>query len=167
LLTQQHRQEALSRAYIQAVVGKVGMSFSFANFDYGIDLTINDIIELNGHYFESGFRLDVQAKSSVNAKVENDIVTYALEVKAYEALRVNSRIPRILVLLALPTQESEWAEQDEERLILRKCAYWISLKERGPTTNEARITIRIPRTNVFTFEGLRTIMETVKQGGDL
>ncbi len=167
LLTQQHRQEALSRAYIQAVTGKLGMSCSFANFDYGIDVTINDIIELNGQYFESGFRLDVQAKSSVNAKVEKDFVAYALEVKAYETLRVNTRVPRILVLLVLPPQESEWVDQDEERLILRKCAYWISLKGRGPITNQTRITIRIPRGNLFSVDGLRTIMETVKQGGDL
>ena len=150
MLTQQHRQEALSRAYIQAVTGKVGMSCSFANFDYGIDATINDIMELNGRYFESGFRLDIQAKSSINAKVENDFVIYALEVKAYETLRVDSQVPRILVLLALPTQQSEWVDQDEERLIVRRCAYWISLKGHGPITNQARITIRIPRGNLFT-----------------
>jgi hypothetical protein len=167
LLTQQHRQEALSRAYIQAVVGKVGMSCSFANFDYGIDLIINDITELNGNFFESGFRLDVQAKSSVNAKVEKDFVTYALEVKAYETLRVNTRIPRILVLLVLPTQEPEWMDQDEERLILRKCAYWISLKGRNLVANRTRVTIRIPRGNLFSVQGLQTIMETVKKGIDL
>ena len=58
-------------------------------------------------------------------------------------------------------------DQDEERLILRTCAYWISLKGRGSITNQTRVTIRIPRYNVFSAEGLRTIMETVKQGGDL
>ena len=167
MLTEQHRQEALSRAYIQAVTGKLGMSCSFANFDYGIDLTINDIVELDGHFVESGFRLDIQAKSSVNAEVEKDFVTYKLEVKAYDTLRVETQVPRILVLLVLPTQESQWVDQDEERLILRKCAYWISLKGRGPITNQARITIRIPRTNLFAVEGLRSIMEMVKQGGDL
>ena len=143
------------------------MSCSFANFDYGIDVTVNEIIDANGHFFESGFRLDIQAKSSVNAKVEKDFVTYALEVKAYETLRVESQVPRILVLLVLPAHESQWVDQDEERLILRKCAYWVSLRGRGPITNQARITIRIPRTNLFAVEGLRSIMEMVKQGGDL
>jgi hypothetical protein len=167
LLTRQHRQEAVSRAYIQAVVGKVGMSCSITNFDYGVDLTVNHLTIADGHYFESGFKLDIQAKSSVNATIGNDTVSYALDVRAYENLKIDSKTPRILVLLLLPEHESEWLEQDEERLILRIRAYWICLKGYGPTANSSTITVAIPRGNLFNIEGLQGIMDRIVWKGGL
>jgi Domain of unknown function (DUF4365) len=169
LLTQQHRQEALSRAYIQAVASKLGMSCSIANFDYGIDLTVNHITRIDEYYSESGFKLDIQAKSSVNTTIDNDTVSYALNVRAYENLRIDidGMTPRILVLLLLPEQETEWLEQDEERLILRRCAYWICLKGYGPTTNSSTITVTIPRANLFNAEGLHSLMDRIRWKGGL
>jgi hypothetical protein len=44
LLTKQHGQEALSRAYVQAIAGACGMGYSLPNPDYGIDLPLEDIL---------------------------------------------------------------------------------------------------------------------------
>jgi len=169
MLTQQHRQEALSRAYIHAVTGKLGLNCLFYNFDYGIDVTVSSLFRYEGRIEESGFKLDIQAKSSINATVKDDYVHYALEVRAYDMLRrIECGCPRILVLLLLPEDEKEWLDQNEERLILRKCAYWASLKGRGELDkNQTRVTIRIPRVNLFTVEGLREIMIKVERGVEL
>jgi hypothetical protein len=56
-------------------------------------------------------------------------------------------------------------DQDEERLILRKCAYWVSLRGYAPTANQKRITIRVPRQNLFSVQNLKGIMDTIEQGG--
>jgi hypothetical protein len=63
LLTKNHRQEALSRAYIQAVAARCGMSCSFRDFDYGIDVTVHEIKRRGEHYAEWAVSLDIQAKS--------------------------------------------------------------------------------------------------------
>jgi hypothetical protein len=44
VLTQQYRQECLSRAYIQAVAGRAGLNCLFPQLDFGIDVTLNLLI---------------------------------------------------------------------------------------------------------------------------
>jgi hypothetical protein len=43
VLTRIHRQEALSRAYVQAVAAKARLSISAPTPDCGIELSLNDI----------------------------------------------------------------------------------------------------------------------------
>ena len=69
MLTTQHRQELLSRAYVAAVAASVGMNFSTRDFDYGIDLTLHEVttrksrITGKRRFVESGRTLDIQIKS--------------------------------------------------------------------------------------------------------
>jgi hypothetical protein len=168
LITRQQRQEDLSLAYLLAVVARSGMTFDLPKRDFGIDGTICQIANRKGRLVPSGVRLDVQLKSSTNATVERDSIRYELEVRAHAILRDDSaECPRILILLLLPRDEAEWIDQDEERLIMRKCAYWVSLRGYPPTKNQKSITIHIPRRNLFGVENLRGVMDTVEQGGIL
>ncbi|HEV3121114.1 MAG TPA: DUF4365 domain-containing protein [Isosphaeraceae bacterium] len=168
LLTQQHIQEALSKAYIQAVAGKAGLVCSFYDFDYGIDLTVSEVTHRSGRRLLSGFKVDIQAKSSVSARVDPTEIFYSIERKSYDDLIMTDvGTQRILVLLVLPRNEDEWFEQSEEQLLMRRCAYWLSLEGWEPTTNDARITISIPRINRLTVESLRAILETIRQGDRL
>jgi hypothetical protein len=168
LLTIAHRQEALSRAYIQAVASKCGMNCSFREFDYGIDVTLHEITRRDDRYVESGFKLDVQAKSSINAIFEEKFIKYDLEKKNYDDLRdPNVETPRILVLLALPQLEDDWAIFSEDSLILKRCAYWISLKGWEPSDNETTVRVSIPRSNCFHMAALNEIMGRTREGTDL
>ena len=168
MITRQQVQEDLSLAYLRAVVAKVGLTYDLPMRDFGIDGTTSRITRKHGRLVPSGVRLDVQLKSSINATVENDYVSYELDIRAYEILRDDTaESPRILVLLILPKDEREWIEQDEERLIMRKCAYWISIRGYAGTANLKSITIRIPRGNVFSMGNLRDMMDTINQGGIL
>jgi hypothetical protein len=118
VLIRSHRQEALSRAYIHAIAARCGLGCSFHEFDYGIDLTIHEIERVGTRYRESGFALDVQAKSTTSALATPDRVRYDMEVRAYDDLRqVNAGTPRILVLLVLPEDEGTWTEQQEDYLL--------------------------------------------------
>ncbi len=166
MLSRGHHQEGLSRAYIQAVASHCGMSCSFRDFDYGIDTTVNHLKIRAGRRVESGYRLDVQTKSTTRAIIGMSDVTYDLEVKAYNDLRDSEAIvPRILVLLVLPEEEVEWLSINEDALLLRRCAYWLNLFGKPATTNEDRIRVFIPRTNVFTPVTLAEIMQRIRSGG--
>jgi hypothetical protein len=168
LLTRNHRQEALCRAYVQAIAARCGMSWSVSNPDYGIDLTMNDIEAAGNRRVESGYKLDIQAKSTTRAGAADTYIRYELQVHAYEALRHPlPGCPRILVVLVLPRDEIRWSTQTEEELILRHCAYWLSLKGRGATTNRRSVRISIPRVNIFSVEALQGIMSRIKTGEEL
>jgi hypothetical protein len=165
LLTKPHRQEGLSRAYVQAVAAACGMSYSIPNPDYGIDLTLDDILIRGARRSPSGWRLDIQAKSTALAFVDEPNLRYDLEVSAYENLRASDvPCPRILVVLVLPAEEADWLAQTEEHLLLRHCAYWLSLRGWEPTTRQQMVRVTIPRANVFSVAALHAIMDRVKKG---
>ena len=165
MLTRNHRQEALSRAYVQAIAARCGLACNFTRgFDYGIDLTLREIRRRNRRYVESGFQLDVQAKSTTNSVWTETHMLYDLDVKNYDDLRdVEVGCPRILVLLVMPDDEFQWTSQTEESLLLRHCAYWFSLRGQGPTTNRRTVRLAVPRANLFSIEGVLRLMERVRK----
>jgi hypothetical protein len=165
LLTRNHRQEALSRAYVQAIAARCGMSVSTSYPDYGIDMSLNEI-EISDHVRrESGYKLDVQAKATTRAGVTEDSVWYDLEVRSYDLLRASPvKNPRILIVLTLPGDESRWCSQNEQELVLRHCAYWLSLKGRPPSTNRKSVRVSIPRANLFSADAVRGILSRIKAG---
>ena len=168
MLIQSHRQEALSRAYIHAIAGSCGLSCSFRDFDYGIDLSVHEIEHRDTRYFETGFRIDIQAKSCTAPLAADGPIVYDLEVRSYDILRAPPAfLPKILVLLTLPGDESAWTTHDENGLTLRKCAYWMSLRGMPETPNVNTVRLRIPRTNVFSAPALRELINKVRAGEPL
>jgi hypothetical protein len=155
----------MCRAYVQAIAARCGMSLAIPQPDYGTDVSLNEI-ELSGSWrVETGFNLDVQAKSTTRAKVGATHLRYDLEVKAYAYLRDGRAwCPRILVVLLLPEEEEQWSSQTEEELILRYCAYWLSLRGRRPAGRRKTVRVAIPRANVFSVAGLQTLVERFQRG---
>jgi hypothetical protein len=164
VLTRNHRQEALSKAYVHAIAARCGLSSSFPEYDYGIDVTLRMIQRREKHFSDQGAVLDIQLKCTTGASVSNTHVTYDLEVKAYIDLCMPGvYCPRILVVMVLPRDESLWLDQTEESLTLRSCAYWISLLGRKPTRAKKTIRIAIPRSQVFSVTALRAILDDLQR----
>lgn len=168
MLTEEHIKEGLSKAYVSAVANKAGMNCEIngRQFDYGIDGTFSDVRILpNGRRSESGFKIDFQLKSTVNIRVEDSEVIYSLNAKNYNDL-VETAVgtPRILIVLALPQESDDWLSINEERLLLKKCAWWCSLRGKERTNNTASVNIHIPRDQILTVNEITRIMELVKAG---
>lgn len=168
MLTRNHRQEVRSRVYVQAIAGRCGLMGSLRDFDYGIDVTLHDIRRRGHRHMESGFKLDIQAKSTTTRNLTPTDVVYDLEVKNYDDLRdPQVGCPRMLVLLVLPEDETQWTEQTQEHLLLRHAAYWLSLKGRSPTRNRKTVRVLLPRVNLFSVQALETLMGKVRRGESL
>ncbi len=164
MLTRNHRQEAMSRAYVQAVAGRCGLSCSVREFDYGIDLTLHDIARRGARRYETGYKLDVQAKSTTLASLNERFVLYDLPVANYDDLRAtDAGCPRILVVLVLPEDEAAWINQTEEGLLLRHAAYWMSLRGRPSSGNRRSVRVELPRANLFSVSALSELMAKVKK----
>ncbi len=80
-MTRNHQQEALTRVYIQAVAARCGMSVSYRDYDYGIDVTLHEILQSGDQYWETGWKLDIQAKSIVNPRMTQHSVCYNLRLR--------------------------------------------------------------------------------------
>lgn len=171
LLTAGHSMESLTRAYLHALAGHAGLTCSFRDFDYGIDLTLHQVTVRTNRmterkrYVESGMCMDVQVKSTTNAIVRDGEVVYDLDVDAYDGLRIEKTCaPRILVLHVQPKAECERLTVAQEGLIVRGRCYWMSLRGFPEVSNKSQIRVRIPVSRVLTEESLKEILRRVSEG---
>ena len=112
--------------------------------------------------------LDVQLKATINlGKPDSGFFHFSLPTRNYDLLRVQTAIPRILVVLDLPTVEDEWLHISPEELILRRCAYWISLASAAQTDNTTSVTVPLDNSQRFDVDTLRELMEKARTGGPI
>ncbi len=162
MITVQHTQESLSRAYIHAIAGSAGVNCSIDRaFDYGIDGTFRPVVLRGNRRIENGFPLDYQLKCTVNWEYVNDTLAYDVKSKTYNDLvtRDPEGLGAVLLVLCIPTEQAHWAEFHEDYLTLRRCCYYMVLAGE-PVQNEASTKrIFIPRTNVLTAQSLTELLE--------
>lgn len=171
MLTLQHRQELISRAYVAAIAAGAGMNSSTRDLDYGIDLTLHQITSRTSRktgksrIVESGLTLDLQIKSTINAITEANCIEYDLDTNSYDDLRDNLvQTSRILVLHVQPSEEVQRIQHSREALSIGGCCYWCSLRGAPPIDNTSTIRIRIPIQQQFSQTQLIDIMTSIKQG---
>ena len=110
-------------------------------------------------------RLDLQLKATVNLPAETSGVRkYALKVRNYDLLRLETFVPRVLVVYSMPRDPAAWMTLDRDGLTLRKCAYWVNLVGFPETKNTDSITIDLPTSNVFDVGSLRAMMQRARDG---
>jgi hypothetical protein len=159
MLSENDKKEELSRTYIQAVSAKVGFSTEKITIDRdSIDVIIRCNSKLDALSEFEKVTLEVQAKATSNPNEQNGIFKFPLPIKNYNDLRSNSMAPRIIVLYVLPDRNENWVTMDEEKLVLQRCAYWVSIKGKPESNNSTSVTIDIPKDNIFNATTLHQIM---------
>ncbi len=148
------RKEQFSIAYVRAVASAAGFSISTPEVDDdSVDMT------LIGRSFTSRPKIDLQLKCTSEDVLREREVVYPLKRKNYDELRLTGvYVPRLLVVVHVPESDEEWLRHTEDELALRRCAYWVTLRGLPETTNTSKVTVRLPRVNVFDVAGLRGLM---------
>ena len=159
VLTQPDKEEAFSRAYVAAVAAGAGYTLSAQDFDRdGVDVQVR----AGGNMRPS---LDIQLKATVQLdQSKENVVRYPLRRRNYDLLREETMVPRILVVLDLPKEESQWVSISSEELVLRRCAYWADIKGFPETDNKSSVTITIGKNNRFDIPNLKDLMDRARVG---
>lgn len=162
LLGHAAQEEALSRAYVSAVAAAAGYMVAEPQPDLdGTDL----IIKAGGSMRPS---LEIQLKATINLGVaKGGAFRYPLPKRNYDLLRVPTLVPSILVVLSLPTDMAEWLTITPESLIMRRCAFWASLKALPESNNTSSVTVSIQENNRFDKDGLIALMAQARTGAIL
>ncbi len=109
--------------------------------------------------------LGLQLKATINlGDSAGGIFRFPLRRRNYDLLRLQTQVPRLIVVLDLPTDEASWLRVTTEELVVRRCAFWASLAGFPDTENMESVTIQIPRGNLFDVDGLRRLMEKSRTG---
>ena len=166
-MTEPDIKEQISTAFVQALASDAGKICIFSGKDYGLDGRFKDIDydAYRRRYSENGFGIDFQVKASINVKAKGGFIIYDLEVKNYLDL-INAKVgtPRILILYDMPRDRNEWVSIDTNSIVLKKCAWWCSLKGLPQVNNHSKIRIKIPDNQLLTSAALNCLMDKVKKG---
>jgi uncharacterized protein DUF4365 len=159
LLTGTDREEALSRAYIQAIAAGAGYVVATMDFDRdGVDVEIKA-----GGAMRPSIALQLKATINLGDAVDG-VFRFPLKRRNYDLLREQTQVPRLLVILDLPKEEKHWLSVTPEELVLRRCAFWASLAGLPDTDNRESVTVSIPSANLFDIVNLRILMEQSRTG---
>lgn len=157
------QKEEFSNAFVQAAAAVAGFSMSKPSVDDdSIDWCLHD---RGGAGTVRSPRLELQLKSTANPTFVEADLRYDLKVKNYhDLIPEDVMVPRILVVVALRDIVGDWHHLDDERLLLRSCAYWVSLRGYASTANLHTITVRLPIVQRFDGVALGAIMDRVRNG---
>lgn len=158
------QKEQFSTAYVHAVASVAGYSVYPPSVD---DDSVDRVIaESGGKGTIRSPRLEVQLKCTSNNIGDEEHISYPLKIKNYEDLRpTNLLVSRVLVVIFIPEDVEYWLEQSEDRLSMKRCGYWLSLRGAEDTENNTSVTVELPRYQKFTVESLRAIMARIGSGG--
>lgn len=162
------QKEEFSYAYIYAIASAAGCICQRTTTPLdklGVDLIITGIAASGLPNFPI---LYIQVKCTSRDILNDNSLRYPLNIKNYEELSTsNAYPPRIIIVVIVPDRVNDWLQQTEAELCLKRCAYWISLEGAASTDNKERVTISIPRTNIFSAQTLTTIMQRIATGRQL
>jgi hypothetical protein len=163
VLTTQNIEAELSYAYLHAVASLAGVICEGTgrhSDDAGVDATLRVKGALAEDSVLTSFTVDVQLKATTARPVEQaGQYLFALKMKNYHELRsIRTNIPKVLIVLYLPAETGGWLSHSPEALVMRRCAYWLSLRNAPEVDNEASRTVRIPTANVLSSDQLRALL---------
>jgi hypothetical protein len=154
------RQESLSKAYVRAIAAKAGLVCVESEYDFGIDMSLRPIREMAGRLSDDTAQINLQIKSTTRATVSDEAILYDLDVKNYEDLRAaRENHSDYLVVFVMPADEATWVAQTMDELILRHCAYWLSLNGYPETNSTSTVRVSIPRENIFSAEAVQAMVQ--------
>jgi len=160
-------EELLSEAHVNAIIAQSGAICDSVKTDYGVDLTVRQVKQINGRRVDIGPVFDIQLKASINWELKEKYVVHDMDVDAYNKLidrnEHRASIYCILVLCCLPRLRSEWINVSEDSLVLRNCCYYKLLS--GPhSKNSYKQRIAIPRTQLLTPNRATALLDHVQAG---
>jgi hypothetical protein len=168
-------ESELSYAYLHAVASKAGVMSKHVTRhedNKGIDahLTAWGPFPEGGYLNEIDLKIQLKAKKGV-PPCQNAHFSYFLQdrnSKRYNELRAETTSThRILVILFLPDSIEEWLKHTEDELILKNCAYWVSLRGAKSSENDTGQTIYIPKAQTFDPQSLISIFSRLSKNEKL
>ncbi|MBC8076236.1 MAG: DUF4365 domain-containing protein [Chloroflexales bacterium] len=154
------RKEQFSIAFVRAIASVAG----YAVYKQEVDEDSVDIgiAARGGAGTVRSPRLELQLKCTAQAVWRQNKLLFPLKKKNYDDLRGEDLlVPRILVVLCVPNQLDDWLTHSSDALVLRYCAYWLSLRLFEERQNARSVTVTLPQANAFTVAALHAMMQSI------
>jgi hypothetical protein len=163
-------ESELSYAYLHAVAAHARASCQTASRipdNRGIDaqLTCWGPYVNGGILKEVDLKIQLKATTATSPETATHISYNLKEISQYDALRMESyAAPRILVVLFLPLGHANWVEASPEQLVMKRCAYWVSLVGAPESANSSSQTVYLPKSQLLTSAALMELFSQLSRG---
>ncbi len=158
------QKEQFSNAYLRAVAAVAG--FQIYKPEPDIDKIDWGIAAPGPRKTVRSPKVEIQLKCTSREVLRVNHLAFFVNLETYESLRDQSHmVPRILVVVVVPDDVTNWLVHCEDNLALHHCGYWYSLRDMPPSHNETGQTIHIPRAQQFTVNASTGMMERLGAGG--
>ena len=145
-------EEEISIAYMHAVCASARMGFEVAGRhkdNRGVDGLLSAYAPFgpdDGYRESVDIHVQLKATKQQPKQTETHFSYFLDSVSQYDVLKSDKwGTPRILVVMFLPKNIEEWVDHSHERLLLQRCAYWISLLGAAPCGNKSGQTVYLPK----------------------
>lgn len=165
-MDENEQKQQLSMAYLHGVASAAGFACQVPGVD---DDSVDRTLVARGWVHEKSVvrspKIDVQLKSMARAPLTGGVesFTFRLGRKNYDDLRHRAMVPRLLVVFLLPRDPGQWIEQDDERLLSRHAAYYVSLSGMPAASHRGKVPVVLPRKNLLSVDNLRRLMARASQ----
>ena len=160
-MTPNLQMEQRSLVTISAVAAAAGFHVVRPGFD---DRSVDGV--LVGRFGRRP-KIEFQVKATSRDIIRGDSLRLRITVREYDELRMESWVPRILIVVLMPLASEPWLSQSNDGLCLHSSAYWVSLAGLPPVSNAATVTVSIPNSNVFDRVQLEAMMNRAEAGSAL
>ena len=170
--TQQDIEARLSYAYLHAIASHAGYVCRPAipeEDKEGIDAVVTAYGKFPGAW-RTQVTIIIQLKATVKVPTDDGThLSYFVKgIRRYDKLREDHREPvGLLAVLFLPEQHADWLDCTEEQLILKRCAYWASIRNAPPSDNDSGKTVKIAKDQMLKPENLKALVERLALGNDI
>lgn len=155
------RMESYSTAWVHAIAASAGVAVGSIKPDIN-GLDVHFLSPDDGD--DAGTCSHVQLKSTADVLPRNGgDMTYRLRHVDYDRLRKVTKVPRLLVVLEVPKEPTEWLACSADQLVMNASARWASLRGADATdyAPSSKIPISLPAVNIFTPDALRANMASL------
>jgi hypothetical protein len=157
------QKEKFSDVFIHAAAAVAG----FATAVPGVDDDSIDwqIAQTGGGGTTRSPKIELQLKCTTVPDFTPQTLRFDLSLKNYDDLRnPDYQVPRILVVVVAPLAIGDWLHMDEHSLVVRTCAYWMSLHGHPDVPNSTSVRVHLPKVQRFDAAALHDMMARVGQG---
>lgn len=130
----------------------------------GWDVAIEPV--RNRDEWETKPELYIQLKAEVCPPVHNGCISYELDRRTYDRLRISTvRDRSLLALLYLDDDPSLWVDTNGDSLVMRRVMYWCKIDAgRELPDGQENVTLHLPLTNVLDKSSLHKMMDVLSRG---
>ncbi|MFJ2632733.1 DUF4365 domain-containing protein [Streptomyces sp. NPDC087422] len=161
--------EQLQEGYVASVAATAGCAMEHVRRDiYGMDALLVRPASETGKQEVSVF---AQLKNTTTILPDPAKASFSYQFKKreyFDRLAMDRRDPQaILIVMATSYRQAEWTNASHERLEVKHCCYWLSLKGENARAGVESPTVRIPTKNIFDAAALTTILDKLDRGESL